>query len=125
VYLYNIDDLASVALENRGLREAAAKEAGVVIEYGLAQFERWRRKIALNPEVVDFRLAVNQICSDVIKGYSAKLGVKDVADEVVSSIGQQINHRITEFILRHKGALGGENDDDLKPPFLVVGGGGA
>lgn len=123
VYLYNIDDLASVALENRGLREAAAKEAGVVIEYGLAQFERWRRKIALNPEVVDLRLAVNQICSDVIGGYVAKLGAQGIAEDVVSSIGQRINHRITELLLRQKGALSCENDDDFSPPFLVVGGG--
>jgi glutamyl-tRNA reductase len=122
VYLYNIDDLASVALENRGLREAAAKEAGVVIEYGLAQFERWRRKIALNPEVVDLRLAVSQICSDVIKGYCAKLGDEGIADDVASYIGQRINHKITEIILRQKGVLTGENDDDFCPPFLVVGG---
>jgi len=121
VYLYNIDDLAAVAEENRALREAAAKDAEIVIEYGLMQFERWRKKIALQPELVDLRLAVEQICS---KGVSEGLGDlladvgSDVADRIARIISQKISHELTEVFERQRG-ISAPSDAEAAPFVLV------
>lgn len=44
VYLYTLDELADVIDRNRELREEAARDAEVIIEYGLQQFESWLKK---------------------------------------------------------------------------------
>jgi glutamyl-tRNA reductase len=112
VYLYNIDDLAAIAEENRGLREAAAKDAELVVEYGLLQFERWRAKVSAKPEIVDMRQRVLSICTSELQ---------DVLSEVVSakpellaqlshSISQKISHELFTYFQQR-----GLSDDELDP----------
>jgi glutamyl-tRNA reductase len=121
VYLYNIDDLAAVAAENRALREAAAKDAEIVIEYGLMQFERWRKKIAVQPELVDLRLAVERICGEIVaEGLAGKLAgtEKQLAAQIAYAISQKISHELTEVFERQRGieSLG----DAETAPFVLV-----
>jgi glutamyl-tRNA reductase len=121
VYLYNIDDLAAVAAENRSLREAAAKDAEIVIEYGLMQFERWRRKIALQPELVDLRCAVKRICAEgVFEGLAGRLGETEsqVATQIAHIISQKISHELTALIERQGGIS--SIDGAESAPFVLV-----
>jgi glutamyl-tRNA reductase len=121
VYLYNIDDLAAVAEENRALREAAAKDAEIVIEYGLMQFERWRKKIALQPELIDLRLAVERICVDTIaEGLAGRLDGSEaqLATQIAHSISQKVSHELTELFERQKG-IGSVSEADAAPFVLV------
>jgi glutamyl-tRNA reductase len=121
VYLYNIDDLAAVAEENRSLREAAAKDAEIVIEYGLLQFERWRKKIAAQPELVDLRLAVERICAEgVSEALSGRLGEAsaDVSAQIAHSISQKISHELTELFERQRGISSGNEAEAA--PFVLV-----
>ena len=119
VYLYNIDDLAEIAAENQALREAAAKEAELVIDYGLLQFERWRAKVAARPEIVDLRSMVELICStEVSKAIGNELNLQEqVAEKLAHSISQKVAHELTSLLERHKG-IG--SDEESVAPFLVV-----
>jgi glutamyl-tRNA reductase len=122
VYLYNIDDLAAVAAENRSLREAAAKDAEIVIEYGLMQFERWRKKIALQPELVDLRCAVKRICAEAVsEGLAGRLSDTEsqVATQLAHTISQKISHELTALIERQGGIDSIDGVESL--PFVLVG----
>jgi len=123
VYLYNIDDLSNVATSNMELREAAAKDAEMVIEYGLAQFERWRRKISVQPELIDLRQAVERICAEgVAEALPTSLkGIGDnLAQEISYSISQKISHELTMLLERQKGINPGGTSDTEVSPFLLV-----
>ncbi len=120
VYLYNIDDLAAVAAENLALRQSAARDAEVVIEYGLLQFERWRAKLAARPEVVDLRLAIERICqTEVAKGLRAsRPGSEDeVVGRVAHAISQKVSHELIALLERQKGI---ESPDREAVPFILV-----
>lgn len=116
VYLYNVDDLAAIADENRAIREAAARDAELVIEYGLLQFERWRAKVRAKPEIVDLRRRVSAICSGEVQGALGVLAHEhpELAARLGRSISQKIAHELFEFI-QSRGL-----SDDESHPFLMV-----
>jgi glutamyl-tRNA reductase len=121
VYLYNIDDLAAVAAENRALREAAAKDAEIVIDYGLMQFERWQKKIAHQPEIVDLRLAVERICEQgIADALAGRLTETDsgLKAEITRSISQKISHELISLFERQMG-IAALNDSE-QAPFVLV-----
>jgi glutamyl-tRNA reductase len=120
VYLYNIDDLASVAAENKALRESAAKEAEVVIDYGLMQFERWRAKLAARPEIVDLRLAIEEICeTEVTQALKSKQSESDeeFARRISRVISQKVNHELTTLLERQRGI---ETPEGESAPFVLI-----
>jgi glutamyl-tRNA reductase len=120
VYVYNIDDLAAVAAENRALRESAAKDAEVVIEYGLLQFERWRAKLAARPEVVDLRLAIERICqAEVAKEMRTgrPRSENEIASRMAHAISQKVSHELITILERQKGI---ETPGREIAPFVLV-----
>jgi len=119
VYLYNLDDLAGIAAENRALREAAASEAELIIDYGLVQFERWRAKLAAQPELLDLRARVQAICSaEVVRilGNSVEAQGKG-AEQLAHAISQKVAHELSSLLERHRGI---SPDEESSPPFLLV-----
>jgi glutamyl-tRNA reductase len=120
VYLYNIDDLASVASANRALRESAARDAEIVIEYGLMQFERWRRKLEVQPEVVDLRRAVELICrgelEKALSGQASRVNSESI-QAISATLSQKINHELTRLLERQNGI---ESLDHEGAPFVLV-----
>ena len=119
VYLYNIDDLAAIAAENKALRDAAAKEAEIVIEYGLLQFERWRKKLEASPAIVDMRARVEQICrAELALGLPNTLESQDeIIERVAHALSRRIGHELTAVLERHTGVTSSDRDD---PPFLLI-----
>jgi len=122
VYLYNIDDLAAIAAENKALREDAAKEADIVIEHGLIHFERWRARLEAKPTIVDVRGRIQEICDAELGGALGASGAFDPAhiQQIAHSISQKIGHELTSILERYAGARA---TDDEEPPFLIVPGG--
>lgn len=120
VYLYNIDDLAGIADENKALREAAAQDAELIIEYGLAQFERWRCKRVAQSEIVDLRASVREICAkEVSRLMTARVEVADdvarqVAEQLAHAISQKIGHELTKLV-EHR--IKGESES---APLIIV-----
>jgi glutamyl-tRNA reductase len=119
VYLYNIDDLAAIAAENKALRENAAQEAEIVIDYGLMQFERWQRKLAAQPAIVDLRARIESICSGELTAALTKSFAADAEgiQQLAHALSQKIGHELTELLERQKGA--GTTDHD-EPPFILL-----
>ena len=112
IYLYNIDDLAGIANENRALREAAAEEAELIIEYGLAQFERWRLKRRAQKEIVDLRARVRAVCLAEVARFAGVQGVSsDKVERLAHSIGQKISHDLT-LTLQDRFSDAGEGERD-------------
>ena len=116
VYLYNIDDLAGIADENRALREAAAQDAELIIEYGLAQFERWRLKRVAQPEIVDLRAAVHQICATEVSRLLVNQEGMDhgAVGQLAHTISQKIAHELTKLV-EHR--IKGESEST---PLIIV-----
>jgi glutamyl-tRNA reductase len=116
VYLYNIDDLAGIADENRALREAAAQDAELIIEYGLAQFERWRLKRVAQPEIVDLRAAVHQICATEVSRLLANQEGLDhgAVEQLAHTISQKIAHELTKLV-EHR-----IKEEDESTPLIIV-----
>lgn len=119
VYLYNIDDLAAIAAENKALRDAAAKEAEIVIEYGLLQFERWRKKLEASPAIVDIRARIEQICRAELSLGLTKTSESqaDTIERLAHALSQRIGHELTAVLERHTGVTSSDRDD---PPFLLI-----
>ena len=116
IYLYNIDDLAGIADENKALREAAAQDAELIIEYGLAQFERWRLKRLAQPEIVDLRAAVHEICAkEVARAMANSSGLDDDGVAQLSRvISQKVAHELTKIV--EHGLKGGNE----ATPMIIV-----
>jgi glutamyl-tRNA reductase len=119
VYLYNIDDLATIAAENKALRDAAAKEAEIVIEYGLMQFERWRKKLAAAPGIVDIRARIEQICRAELAAGLANPSESpaDAIERLSYSLSQRIGHELTAVLERQTGVATSDRED---PPFIII-----
>ena len=116
VYLYNIDDLAGIADENKALRETAAQEGELIIEYGLAQFERWRLKRSAQSEVLDLRARVHEIClHEVAEFLGSEAGDRGGAMEMLAhGISQKIAHELTRIIEQR-----GESNEAGVPLIIV------
>lgn len=123
VYLYNIDDLATIATANKALRDAAAREAEIVIEYGLLQFERWRQKLAAQPDIIDLRAKIEHICeTEVVLGLNMVDKTRlDDARRIAHAISQKVGHELTRLLERQSGIEGADNEDIplmLLPPKI-------
>jgi glutamyl-tRNA reductase len=100
VYLYNIDDLAAIAAQNRALRQTAAQEAEVVVEQGLRQFERWQAKVQSQPQVVALRERVLELCRVEAARATKGVGERDpaVAERLGRALGQRLAHEVVELM---------------------------
>ncbi len=89
VYLAGVDDLATIADRNRALREEAALEAGVVIDYGVHQFERWLQRVENEPSLLSLREQVRVI----VAGELAEVGVtEEQGHDLVRRVTERITH---------------------------------
>ncbi len=61
VYLFDIDDLAAVAQENREARQREAVKAETIVEAEVAAFVRWLRSLQTVPTIVALRERVEAI----------------------------------------------------------------
>lgn len=120
-YLYNIDDLVAVAKEHQTLREEAAKEASIVIDYGLLQFERWRAKVANQPDTVDLRALVERICQEEV---ASRLpsdildNQEQVTHALAHGLSQKLSHELVSRLRRQTEE--GLRQDEEEAPFLIV-----
>ena len=119
VYLYDVDDLSKVADENRSLREEAAQDGELLIEYGVAQFERWISRHALTPDIVSMRERISEICEDEVqrslRGRLTDEQQTDIIHELSHRISQKIAHEATEKMVGH--LSGGVEKDDIERFF--------
>lgn len=103
VYLYNIDDLAGIAEQNKKIREEAAKEARVLIDYGMVQFEKWLHKVSIEPKILDMRTQVQKVCRQELQSLFNQHIAPDQREQVLDSlsyrISQKISHDLSSMIV--------------------------
>jgi glutamyl-tRNA reductase len=110
VYLYNLDDLQNIAHENKLIREEAAKDATVIVEFGVYQFQKWLNKIAKEPELLSVREIVRSACEDGVKDFLGffrtikdpqnltENKVQEITDELSFKLSQKISHNLLKYI---------------------------
>ena len=69
------------------MREEAAKDAELVIEYGLHQFERWLTKVSAEPAILDFRARVRAACGEELEKLCGSTAHQGVCAEVGCEAG--------------------------------------
>jgi len=72
--VYNVDDLKEVVDANKGAREAAAREAEVLLREELASFEAWRDSLETVPTIKKLRSKAEAIRSTELDKAMGKLG---------------------------------------------------
>ena len=116
IYLYDIDDLGRIAQQNQGLRLEAAKDAEVMVEYGVREFEKLLHRIALQPEIVDFRGRVQKICTVELQRSLADVLDEDelgrILPELSRRIGSKVMHDATTAF-KHCGCR------DIEDPLIL------
>lgn len=116
VYLYNIDDLGRIVDQNLSLREAAAKEGELIVEYGLYQFEHWLAKVAAEGAIVSLRQKVERVCETEIERV---LGEQLPADERAHAV-QQLSHRISQKLAHDLTELALQSPEGKLDPLAVL-----
>lgn len=98
IYLYNIDDLQKIADVNKASREDAAKNAAVMLDYGVLQFLDWSEKVAEEPFLLDFRSRIREgAVQEIRKGLKVTgLGIEsDLSEDLSQKIANRIVERLS------------------------------
>ena len=101
VFLYNVDDLVSIADQNKALRQQAAEDAEVIVQHALIEFEKWLLRAASQPLLVGLRDNVQSVCHSVVESELMKEGRYSSAliDRIVHKISGRLNHALAERLL--------------------------
>ncbi len=122
VFLYNIDDLSTMAAENRVEKEEAGKDAEVIVEYGLLQFERWIHKVAAEPELLSLRGRIYEVCKEELDDVlGSKVAVEErdrIVEEIAHAISQKISHELHGVIV--KGNPGSEDESEVEKILPLI-----
>lgn len=93
VFLYNVDDLSRIVDANKALREEAARDAEIIIEYGVHRFRSWLRKIQSDPARLSVRELVSRSCRDI---YGE--GTPGYDERRVDALSERIAHEMLALI---------------------------
>ncbi|MCB0336499.1 MAG: glutamyl-tRNA reductase [Bdellovibrionales bacterium] len=96
IYLYNVDDLGKIVSSNIHLREDAAKDADVIIEYAVHRFMHWSHKVSIQPALLDFRRRIFEICSDEMTGRKSQLQVEQIAYRISKRLAHEMQDSFME-----------------------------
>lgn len=95
VYLYNVDDLSTIAEQNRSLRDQAVSEAEMIIDLGVLEFERWLIRQFRRPIIQSIREDIAQICEDELESLTLSEELKGV---LIKRISSRISHYAQDVI---------------------------
>lgn len=132
VYLYDIDDLVEVVEENRKGRLQEAEAARLIINEETEKFGAWLESLALQPTILDFLEAGENIVRHELQKAMKKLDrpdqeVERVLEKLAYSIVHKLQHSPLDWLKRPgMGKFGQEErialirkifDLDKHPPF--------
>ena len=84
IYLYTIDDLDKVILEGQGHREAAAVEAGRLLDEEIARYSSIQRSKEVVPVIAALREQSQLVCDDVAAQARRRLARGESADDAIA-----------------------------------------
>jgi glutamyl-tRNA reductase len=93
VILYNIDDLQQISLKHRELRQDAAHDASVLIDYSVHQFEKWLDRVIREPWVLRSREWLDALCQDEVRKVLKQMPeYHKVASTLASRLSAKLSH---------------------------------
>jgi glutamyl-tRNA reductase len=128
VFLYDIDHLGEFVARNQEFRKEAARDADIIIDYGIIQFEKWLAKLRSEPESLRLRSQILKICSEEVGRTFNKAGLvmdPNRQSELVHRLGQKLAHQMTEALTEQSiERVGGSfsSDSEWQVPGLPVAG---
>ncbi|MGH7907329.1 MAG: glutamyl-tRNA reductase [Candidatus Binataceae bacterium] len=100
VYLYDIDDLGTVALEHRAEREREAEKAELIVEQELDSFMRWLNALGLVPTIKEIRLSIEQLRDYELSRHRAWLKELEPAEQArIESLTRGLVNKLMHRIL--------------------------
>ena len=130
VYLYGIDDLRQVIDDNRRSREAAAREAGAIIDLQVDRYMAWRRALTLKNPALDMRQHAEVYRDEVLDKARAMLARGKPADEALAFLANTLTNKLLHHpsarlreaalsgdleLLHAAGRLYGRDEDQATP----------
>jgi glutamyl-tRNA reductase len=93
VYLYNIDDLKSVADRNLKHRGREIQKVEAMVEKALASYQSWLQQLEARPTVESFEQHLDKILEDELTVFAKKSGIPDDRkDELRNRIRSRLLH---------------------------------
>ncbi len=116
VYVYNIDDLQSVAAENLEDRRGEAKKAGVIIEEEVTKFIHWVDTLESTPTIISFLDKLESIRTREISRLNGKLShlsteQREAIEILTKAMINKIAHEPITFL--KKNSVGGKSKEYL------------
>lgn len=94
VFLYGIDDLRQVIDDNRRSREAAAREAGAIIDLQVDRYMAWRRALTLRNPALDMRQHAELHRDEVLDKARAMLARGKSPDEALAFLANTLTNKL-------------------------------
>ncbi|MEO8809602.1 MAG: glutamyl-tRNA reductase [Rhodanobacter sp.] len=94
VYLYGIDDLRQVIDGNRRSREAAARDAGAIIDLQVDRYMAWRRALTLKNPALDMRQHAETYRDEVLAKARTMLAHGKSPDEALAFLANSLTNKL-------------------------------
>ena len=94
VFLYGIDDLRQVIDHNLRSREAAAREAGAIIDLQVERYMAWRRALGVRNPAVDMRHHAEVYRDEVLDKARAMIARGKSPDEALSFLANTLTNKL-------------------------------
>ncbi|TAM59955.1 MAG: glutamyl-tRNA reductase [Rhodanobacter sp.] len=94
VYLYGIDDLRQVIDDNVRSREAAAREAGAIIDLQVERYMAWRHALTLKNPALDMRHHAEIYRDEVLEKARSMLNRGKSPDEALAFLANTLTNKL-------------------------------
>ncbi|HET6553833.1 MAG TPA: glutamyl-tRNA reductase [Dyella sp.] len=94
VFLYGIDDLRQVIDDNRRSREAAAREAGAIIDLQVERYMAWRRALTVRNPAVDLRQHAEIYRDEVLEKARSMIARGRSPDEALAFLANTLTNKL-------------------------------
>ncbi len=111
VFLYNIDDLSSIAKANKVKREKEICDANKIIKESAGNFMDWRRSLEAAPAIISLRQHFEQIRRSELDRYSRRIpeNARGIVDETTKALINKLLHNPTVEMKRASENGGGHS----------------
>ncbi|NQY91030.1 MAG: glutamyl-tRNA reductase [Deltaproteobacteria bacterium] len=110
-YLYDLDDLASVANENKSSRRREATEGEVMVEQEVDSFWQWFEGLELVPTIVELRESVELIRTTELMRTLDKMSLDEESRERVDQMTRSMMNKLLHSPTSVLKEAGGSNEE--------------
>ncbi|MDP3558900.1 MAG: glutamyl-tRNA reductase [Legionellaceae bacterium] len=113
LFLYNIDDLQSIAQTGLDARQAAAKKAEQIIEEELARFHYWLRSIEASTIIRNYRERMQTLADDELARALQQLATGKVPEHVLQTLCTRLLKKLMHFPTQGLRQIAWDGNQDL------------